>query len=83
MGQTVLFGYSIATIVEVGYEDGVSIGDLVVCAIQGVSLGFLLTTLSIMAYTFPPMQMNAESAENKSSNPVEAKPADVAGGVQP
>lgn len=64
MGQTVLFGYPIATIVEVGYEDGVNVGDLVVVVVQGVSLGLLLTALVIMAYTFPPMQKNAEPTEN-------------------
>lgn len=45
---------------EVGYEDGVTVGDLVMVVIQGLSLGLLLTTIAIMAYTFPPMQSNAE-----------------------
>jgi hypothetical protein len=83
MGQIVLFGYAVSAIVEVGYEDGVTLGDLLVVGIQGVSLGLLLTALAIMAYTFTAMQMNAEPAENQSSNPLEAKALDVAGRVQP
>lgn len=63
MGQTVVFGYPTAALVEAGYENGVTVGDSAVVVLQGVSLGLQLTALAIMAYTFPPMQKNAEPTE--------------------
>jgi hypothetical protein len=71
MGQTVLVGYAVAAVVEVGYEDGVQVGDVVVAVLQGVTLALQLTAIAIRAYTFPSMQKTAETSERQYSSPVQ------------
>ena len=56
IGQTIIAGYSIAIIKEIGFAGGTKLGDIAITVLQSLVLVVMLITISILTYNFQTLQ---------------------------
>jgi hypothetical protein len=53
-------GYGLASVLEIGYENGIKLGDFIVAGLQSVTFAVLLITIAIQTYNFQTLQRTIE-----------------------